>query len=78
MGTIMKRWLILPAVLLLAATAIAQTTIKPAVIYSTGGKFDKSFNEGVSMGAGRFTKETGIAVAEFDHARRDHIVSGKQ
>ena len=62
----MKRWLILPAVLLLAATAIAQTTIKPAVIYSTGGKFDKSFNEGVSMGAGRFTKETGIAVAEFE------------
>jgi basic membrane protein A len=63
----MKRWVILPAILLVAAaTALAQTAIKPAVIYSTGGKFDKSFNEGVSMGAARFTKETGIAVAEFE------------
>ncbi len=44
----------------------AQTEIKPAVVYSTGGKFDKSFNEGVSAGAEKFRKETGIAAAEFE------------
>ena len=50
----------------LGGAAAAQTTIKPAVIYSTGGKFDKSFNEGVSQGAEKFKKETSIAVAEFE------------
>ena len=29
------------------------TAIKPAIVFSNGGKFDKSFNEGVSMGAER-------------------------
>ncbi|MBM3650453.1 MAG: BMP family ABC transporter substrate-binding protein [Alphaproteobacteria bacterium] len=50
----------------LAAPAAAQTAAKPAVVYSTGGKFDKSFNEGVSQGAERFKKETNIAAAEFE------------
>ena len=50
----------------LLAPAMAQTAIKPAIVYSTGGKFDKSFNEGVSHGAEKFKKETGIAVAEFE------------
>ena len=50
----------------LGASAAAQTAIKPAVVYSTGGKFDKSFNEGVSQGAEKFKKETSIAVAEFE------------
>ena len=27
--------------------AQAQTAIKPAIVYANGGKFDKSFNEGV-------------------------------
>jgi basic membrane protein A len=44
----------------------AQTAVKPAIVYSTGGKFDKSFNEGVSQGAQKFNKETGIAIAEFE------------
>ncbi|MEI7870864.1 MAG: BMP family ABC transporter substrate-binding protein [Alphaproteobacteria bacterium] len=66
----MKRW-IGPLVALLAGTLLplqagAQTEIKPAVVYSTGGKFDKSFNEGVSAGAEKFKKETNIAVAEFE------------
>ena len=39
---------------------------KPAVIYDMGGKFDKSFNEGVYNGIKRFTDETGIAVMEFE------------
>lgn len=70
----MNRWIKPLSVLLAAgtlavasvATAVAQAPVKPAVIYSTGGKFDKSFNEGVSMGAEKFAKETGIAVAEFE------------
>jgi basic membrane protein A and related proteins len=50
----------------LVAPAAAQNVAKPAIVYSTGGKFDKSFNEGVSAGAQRFNKETGIAIAEFE------------
>jgi basic membrane protein A len=66
----MKRW-VAPLFALLAAVGLgglahAQATIKPAVVYSTGGKFDKSFNEGVFQGAERFKKETNIAVAEFE------------
>jgi basic membrane protein A len=68
----MKKWIVpLAAVLALigaATLAGAQTAIKPAVIYSTGGKFDKSFNEGVSTGVEKFKKETSSAVAEFEPA----------
>lgn len=51
---------------LLATGAQAQNTVKPAIVYSTGGKFDKSFNEGVSQGAEKFRKETSIAITEFE------------
>jgi basic membrane protein A len=68
----MKKWIVPFAALLAAAGAAmpaeAQTALKPAVIYSTGGKFDKSFNEGVSMGVEKFKKETSSAVAEFEPA----------
>src|SRR5438309_800466 len=71
-GTIMNRWIgplvALFAACSLAAPAVAQAPIKPAIVYSTGGKFDKSFNEGVSMGAEKFKKETGVAVADFEPA----------
>src|SRR5215467_11477776 len=55
-------------VALLAGIGIAQaqTTIKPAIVYANGGKFDKSFNEGVSNGAKKFTDETKIAVVDFE------------
>ncbi len=46
--------------LLGSLAAYAADTVKPAVIYDLGGKFDKSFNEGVFNGATQFTKETGI------------------
>jgi basic membrane protein A and related proteins len=66
----MNRWIgplvALLAVGTLAAPAVAQTAIKPAIVYSTGGKFDKSFNEGVSQGAEKFKKETGVVIAEFE------------
>jgi basic membrane protein A and related proteins len=68
----MNRW-IGPLVALLgmgtlAASAVAQTTIKPAIVYANGGKFDKSFNEGVSNGAKKFSDETKIAVVDFEPA----------
>ena len=69
-GTVMNCWIgpliALVAACALAAPAGAQTAIKPAIVYSTGGKFDKSFNEGVSQGAEKFKKETSIAIAEFE------------
>ncbi len=61
----MKIWksgLILTA---LAATLIAGD-FKPAVIFDMGGKFDKSFNEGVYNGVERFKKETGINYKSFE------------
>jgi basic membrane protein A len=46
--------------------AWAQARINPAVVFDMGGKFDKSFNEGIYNGVERFKKETGIAYAEFE------------
>ncbi|MCQ4162451.1 BMP family ABC transporter substrate-binding protein [Roseomonas sp. GC11] len=40
--------------------------INPAVVFDMGGKFDKSFNEGVHNGAQAFSKATGVAVREFE------------
>lgn len=39
---------------------------KPAVVYDMGGKFDKSFNEGVYNGVKRFEDETGVKVMQFE------------
>jgi basic membrane protein A len=54
----------------LAAFAIAAPAaaddFKPAVVFDTGGKFDKSFNEAAYNGAEKFKKETGISYAEFE------------
>jgi basic membrane protein A len=47
--------------------------IKPAIVYDLGTKFDKSFNEGVSNGAKRFTEETKIEVREFEPANDSQI-----
>ena len=51
---------------LMTTSTAAATDFKPAVIYDMGGKFDKSFNEGVWNGVEKFTKETGVEVMEFD------------
>jgi basic membrane protein A len=48
--------LALAGVALSAMTAMAQTAIKPAIVYDMGGKFDKSFNEGAFNGAEKFKK----------------------
>ena len=49
-----------------AAVSAWAADFKPAVIYDMGGKFDKSFNEGVYNGIKKFTDETGIEVMEFE------------
>ena len=52
--------------LLASVAAYAADTVKPAVLYDLGGKFDKSFNEGVFNGATRFTKETGVKFRDLE------------
>ena len=49
----------------IASAAVAQE-IKPAVVFDMGGKFDKSFNEGIFTGVQRFSEETGIEFGEFE------------
>jgi basic membrane protein A and related proteins len=58
--------LALAGVALSAVIAVAQTAIKPAIVYDKGGKFDKSFNEGVFTGAEKYKKETGIDFRDFE------------
>jgi basic membrane protein A and related proteins len=56
----------------LALTLVATTSlvtaaeIEPAVVFDMGGKFDKSFNEGVYNGVEKFKAETGIKYREFE------------
>jgi basic membrane protein A len=62
----MKRSLLtLLAVAAMSTTALA-ADIKPALVYGTGGKFDKSFNEAAYNGAEKFKAETGIAYRDFE------------
>jgi len=54
------------AVVLLAAYAASAAEIDPAVVFDMGGKFDKSFNQGVLDGVERFKSETGKQYREFE------------
>ena len=68
----MKKCLL--ALLVSGLPLLAQAAdIKPAIVYDLGTKFDKSFNEGVSNGAKRFTEETKIEVREFEPANDSQI-----
>ena len=60
-----KTLLSLIALAAMSATALA-ADIKPALVYGTGGKFDKSFNEAAFNGAQKFEKETGIKFRDFE------------
>jgi basic membrane protein A and related proteins len=51
---------------LLAGVAGRAADFLPAICYDMGTKFDRSFNQSASEGAARFSKETGIAVREFE------------
>ena len=63
----LKKLLIAGAAALMATTALAQSEdFKPAVVFDMGGKFDKSFNEGVWDGVKKFMDETGVEVMEFE------------
>ena len=53
------------ATILMAAVPALAADIDPAVVFDMGGKFDKSFNEGVYNGVEKFKKETGITVNEY-------------
>ncbi len=54
------------AALTLLAAPAAAADLEPAVVFDMGGKFDKSFNEGVYNGLETFKSETGVAYREFE------------
>jgi len=63
--------------MMLASAAAYADTIKPAVIYDLGGKFDKSFNEGVFNGATKFSKESGVPFRDLEiqnDAQREQVL----
>ncbi|MBM6596172.1 BMP family lipoprotein [Microvirga pudoricolor] len=61
-----KFGLALAGLALSATTALAQDAFKPAIVYDLGGKFDKSFNEGVHAGAEKYKKDTGTDYRDFE------------
>src|SRR5882724_11048228 len=54
------------AAVLLTASAALAAPIKPAIVYSTGGKHDKSFSEALYAGAERFKTESHIPYVDFE------------
>jgi basic membrane protein A len=62
---------------LIGCTAALAADVKPAVVYDLGGKFDKSFNEGVFNGATKFSKESGVAFRDLEiqnDAQREQVL----
>lgn len=68
----MKKCLLALLVSSVSTLAVA-ADLQPAIVYDLGTKFDKSFNEGVSNGAKRFTEETNVEVREFEPANDSQI-----
>jgi basic membrane protein A len=65
--TTMRLKHLIAGVAMAAIATVAQAAeFKPAVIFDMGGKFDKSFNEGVWTGVQKFMEETGVEVMEFE------------
>ena len=63
----MKRMLIAAGLAFVMASGVAAAAeLKPAVVFDMGGKFDKSFNEGIYNGLEKFRNETGISYREFE------------
>jgi basic membrane protein A len=50
----------------LSVSTLTAGDLKPAVVFDLGGKFDKSFNEGVYNGLEKFKKDTGISYRGFE------------
>src|SRR5271155_5861559 len=58
-------------------TAAYAAEVKPAVVYDLGGKFDKSFNEGVFNGATKFKKDSGVDFRDLEiqsDAQREQVL----
>lgn len=66
MRSIFKHMAAIGATLMLPVSMAIATEVKPAIVYDLGGKFDKSFNEGVYRGAEEFKKTTGIDFRDFE------------
>jgi basic membrane protein A len=65
------------AVATLVSAAALAADVKPAVIYDLGGKFDKSFNEGVYNGALKFKKDSGVDFRDLEiqnDAQREQVL----
>ena len=64
----MKRLFLAAAAALfaLSCAGAGAAGIKPGLVYDLGGKFDKSFNEGVYNGAVKFRADTGIDFRELE------------
>ena len=61
-----RLFFLLAAVAVVALHAAPPKEFSPAIVYDFGGKFDRSFNQSAAEGAAKFTKDTGIAVREFE------------
>ncbi len=65
----MKKLLSVAAVAITMSAAVSLAAdFQPGIIYDLGGKFDKSFNEGVYDGAEKFKKEFGVEYRGFEIA----------
>jgi len=51
---------------LAAVGTLSAADFKPAVVFDMGGKFDKSFNEGVYHGVEKYKKESGVKYRSFE------------
>ena len=62
----MKRLFLAAIAALVTLSSAGAADVSPGVVYDLGGKFDKSFNEGVYNGAVKFRTDTGIDFREFE------------
>lgn len=63
----MKNQILKLSTLALAMSSFSVFAAKPAVVYDTAGKFDKSFNEAVYQnGVKKFNADKGVTVREFE------------
>ena len=63
----MKNPILKLSTLALAMSSFSVFAAKPAVVYDTAGKFDKSFNEAVFQnGVKVFNADKGVTVREFE------------
>jgi basic membrane protein A and related proteins len=68
-GVQMKKLLSLAAAAITMSAAVSLAAdFSPGIVYDLGGKFDKSFNEGVYNGAEKFKKEFNIDFRGFEIA----------